>query len=480
MSNSDSNNFEYSLSEIEEQLKSLGITDISKTGLANFQRDLQKLVQDDSQLMTSSRPRTASNQSSGSEITLTQNFNLDDISDGISLSENGDSNENNLNNLLHGNNDPLNDDNDDAISILSTTNMSINSTTASQKARKRKTIRNGVTTVTNKFRLDDMDTLDTTLNTTISDYLEPELYGHYNPGRDAYGQKTTYKNRQRSHSDQQKKSSSKSKSSQSQRYKSRSKTTGPSTKDSHSHRVNFKSYDDTHSYTESKTEERNRQSLYDEKIDDFVKALLDGDETVLENESVLSDLSRTNDELNLAAGLNKAKKSTSKSSSNNARHGSGRFSDPLYAEIDVEQLPPPPSFMRPSTAPAAGRRVNWHDPVKRFAEYSKYWNNQPKCNDKRDHQRTTKIKWQVRNELADLVRENDQRLLRAKEEMGDYGGYQPRKTDFLPVNHDSNHQITTLKHKSGKNKTDYVIPTEKKRHDIRWQIRNILHESGTA
>jgi len=173
--------------------------------------------------------------------------------------------------------------------------------------------------------------------------------------------------------------------------------------------------------------------------------------------------------LNIAAGLNKQRNRNNSNSKRSASKTSNVYPN-AYSnnqDIDVEQLPPPPSFMRPSTAPPAGKRVNFHDPVKRFAEYNKYWNSQPRCNPKRDHKRTTQIKWQVRNELADLVRENDRRLLRVKEEMGDYGGHQTRKSEST-----QNFQI--------KDKKTYIVPTEKKRNDIRWQIRNILHESGQA
>ena len=381
----ESTNFEYSIDEIEEQLKALGITDISATGLANFQQDLQKLVNEDSQL---------NENQNDSELTLSQNYNFDEVSETISLSE---------------------DDNDDAVSIMSTTNMSV---TSSAAARKRKTLRNGVThTTTNHVTQAEQDLenlMNSSLNTTLTDYLEPEII----PG-------ATNTGRYRSFSDQQTTSNSKSKSTSSKSKKS-NKSTNKSNSNSKStgNRVNFQSYDDSYTYTESKSNDRNRQSLYDEKIDDFVKALLEGDETVLDNESI-SDISRANDELNIAAGLNKQRNRNNSNSKRSASKTSNVYSN-AYSnnqDIDVEQLPPPPSFMRPSTAPPAGKRVNFHDPVKRFAEYNKYWNSQPRCNPKRDHKRTTQIKWQVRNELADLVRENDRRLLRVKEEMGDYGGH---------------------------------------------------------
>jgi len=397
----DSPNFEYSLTEIKKQLEEMGYSDFSQTNLANFQRDLQDLVNHDETRSQAS--------ASSSEITLTQNFNLDEVTEGISLSEDDD-------------------DNADAVSIMST-NLSLTSSRNPAKT-KRKTLRNGVVTDSLSLGLGLGADLDQSLTTTISDYLEPEDLA------------TT----SASHTRQRSKSSIAA---------SKSKSKSKSSTSKHSNRVNFRSYDD--SYTESRSDNRNRQSLYDEKIDDFVKALLEGDETVLDNESVLSDLSRTHDDLDLAGSLNPPKKSNSKLSQRSQRSNGNQ-------PLDVEQLPPPPSFIRPATAPAAGKRVNWHDPVKRFAEYSKYWNYQPKCNAKRDHRRTTRIKWQVRNELADLVRENDQKLLQAKEQMGDYGGYQPRRPSS----------------RGPKPGATYVVPTEKKRHDIRWQIRNILQESGTA
>ena len=197
-------------------------------------------------------------------------------------------------------------------------------------------------------------------------------------------------------------------------------------------------------------------SLYDEKIDDFVKALLAGDESVLEN----SDLSET---LQHAETLNNRK------NNNNNR------------DIDIEKLPPPPSFMRPSTAPAAGGRVGWHDPVRRNQEYQNYWKNQPRCNPKRDHKKVTvkcefcnffaifacfltfyrkttvfiQFKWQIRNELADLQKNNDIRLRKQKD-------------DYYVQNQNS---------RPGTSNGNYQIPTEKKRDDIRWQIRNVLHDS---
>ena len=171
-------------------------------------------------------------------------------------------------------------------------------------------------------------------------------------------------------------------------------------------------------------------SLYDEKIDDFVKALLAGDESVLEN----SDLSET---LQHAEKLN--------------RPGF----KPQNRDIDVEKLPPPPSFMRPSTAPAAGRRVGWHDPVRRNQEYQSYWKNQPRCNPKRDHRKVTQFKWQIRNELADLVRNNDERLRKQKD-------------DYYVQNQNS---------RPGSVAGNYQVPTEKARDDIRWKIRNVLHDS---
>ena len=112
-------------------------------------------------------------------------------------------------------------------------------------------------------------------------------------------------------------------------------------------------------------------SLYDEKIDKFVKALLNGDETILDDTSELSD------NHHLLNDLNNRKKSRS--------GGSGD-----RRNIDIEELPPPPSFIRPSTAPTAGRRMNWHDPVKRHSEYQNYWKTQPRCNQARDHKRNGK------------------------------------------------------------------------------------------
>lgn len=183
-------------------------------------------------------------------------------------------------------------------------------------------------------------------------------------------------------------------------------------------------------------------SVYDEKIDDFVKALLEGDETVLDDTADMSG------DLDLASGLNNQRK---------IRHRSTER--PRDRDIDVERLPPPPSFMRPSTAPAAGRRVNWHDPVRRHSEYQNYWRTQPKCNVKRDHKRATQIKWQVRNELADLVRTNDEKFIRAKEDYYNQAPHSGTSPNIL------------------RRSAEYTVPTQKKRQDLRWQIRNVLHDS---
>lgn len=344
-SNSEVSNttFEYSLAEIEAQLRDLGIKDISATGLANFQKDLQQLVIADSTF----------DSATGKDLT-----DFDSTLEGEVIIENGNSNVlndspdrhlSNINRILNEEvpNNETNDD--DAISIISTT--------ASQRKTKRKTVRKGIITE-NEVDRDDLQSIH-----TVSDYMEP-----INPSR------------YRSVSDHQQKA------------------------------VTHDITNDTYNTTNTIDNNDLAPNLYEEKIDDFVKALLEGDDTVLDNDlDSVSNLSMSQSmtaDYKLASNLNKI----SKARSNNRNN----------AEIDVEKLPPPPSFMRPSTAPAAGRRVNWHDPVKRHAEYTKYWNRQPRCNPKRDHKKTTAIKWQVRNELADMVRENDERFVRAKEEMGDY------------------------------------------------------------
>ena len=126
-----SNDFEFSLSEIESQLHQMGITDVSQGALKQFQHDLQNLVgqndtQNNTQNNTQSDFQTANTKTSNNnnnnntfdntdtEITLTQEF----------------------------------DDNDDAVSIISTANE-LNQSFASNmsnRSRKRKTVRHGVVT----------------------------------------------------------------------------------------------------------------------------------------------------------------------------------------------------------------------------------------------------------------------------------------------------------------------------------------------
>lgn len=326
--------FEFSLTEIQSQLNAMGITDVSTSALRHFQTDLQHLVSNDITSKTANQPTSHPTISENSLVTLSQNS-------------------------VH---QAPSDDEDDAVSIISTTHSSFMNL-SKPNTRTRKVIRNGVIS----SQLFDT-TFDTTseLNASI-DTLTP-----------------------RSENSQ-----------------------------------------------ENVEDLLHGTSLYDDKIDKFVKALLEGDDTVLEEYG-----SQFSDDFQLAAGLNKNARRRTKS-------GEG--------EIDVEQLPPPPSFIRPSTAPTAGRRVNWHDPVRRYAEYTNYWKNQPRCNLTRDHKRTTRTKWQVRNELADLVRYNDEKFSRAKE---DY--------------HQYNSQPTTQSHSN----QIFKAPTEKTRNDIRWQVRNLLHDSN--
>jgi len=352
-SSSNNNTFEFSLQEIQNQLQTMGITDVSQNALRHFQQDLQGLVRAE----TSNQSRTSASPSARAITDLSEH----DRSSEITLTQ------------------ELNDD--DAVSIVSTSiNQSFMSglSGTSSRSRKRKTVRNGV--VTNSQTFDD----------TISDL-------------DHYKSATGF---------------SKSIDSDDILGNRRHKLAPV-----HDSSDDFGNLHGT--------------SLYDEKIDDFVKALLEGDETVLDDTHDMSG------GLELADNLNRK-----------VRHRSQER--PASRDIDVERLPPPPSFMRPSTAPAAGRRVNWHDPVRRHSEYQSYWKTQPKCNKVRDHKRATQIKWQVRNELADLVRSNDERFVQAKEEYG---------------------ARSSSSRTSVRKSAEYVVPTEKKRQDLRWQIRNVLHDS---
>jgi len=444
--------YEFSLSEIQTQLEQMGITDISTTALHNFQKDLQKMVHADSdvkpvfasnttdftrtidqastskpakikEILMQKRPNL-NNTGSDSEITLSQEYNLDSLTISNTVSASIGSN---------SSRSDYNSDNDDVVSITSTNQSNVS------KSSKivRKTMRNGVIT-SQIYENSDLSSL----NTTISDYLEPEL-----------------------------------------------------------------------GLLKKKKKKNVEGSLYDEKIDDFVKALLAGDDTALDDESY-SNFGEKNENIDLShypnlKKLNNYSKNCNKSGQKNIN----------FNEINIEQLPPPPSFMRPSTAPPAGKRVNWHDPVKRHAEYEKYWKNQPRCNEAKDHKRTTKVKWQVRNELADLVRYNDEKFQKAREE-SKYAQYYNQQNsqnqnygngdaqilnlpdmknleilnNFYnnPTTHTNNslHPYThagtsntglirnNINTKSTKLNKDYIVPTEKKRNDIRWQIRNILHESA--
>lgn len=411
------NSFEYSLTEIEEQLRQMGFTDFSKSDLTKFQEGIQNLVLNDTTLNTTnksscSRPRSAKSKSrsanppasisdTASEKTLSQTFPeiVDegtvsaDSNETLSLSAAEQNIENEIKKLIaegtaRGLGKTSHNNDDDAVSIISTTNKS---TTSQSKNLKRKTLRNGI--ITQSMTEDFDDTVS--LSTTITDYLEPMSYENILHGTSTSASKTKPSTT----------SESKSRTLKSSLSASKKQNTTKSVNSS-SNKVNFKSKDDSYSYG---------QSLYDEKIDDFVRALLEGDETVLDDDN-LSEISK-HDGLDLANSLNK-------NSRNRRRSGpvsrSNSKTNQNLQSIDVEQLPPPPSFLRPSTAPAAGKRFHWHDPVKRYANYTRYWNKQPKCNAARDHRRTTQIKWQVRNELAELVRSNDEKFIRAREEMGDY------------------------------------------------------------
>jgi hypothetical protein len=325
----------------------MGIVDVSQGALKQFQHDLQHLVG------TNDTQNTENTQNTQNTLNTAESY------------QTANTGTNNNRNILDDTELTLThdfDDNDDAVSIISTTNEMNQSFASgiSNRSRKRKTVRQGVVTC---------KTYDTTLETS----------GDF---------KTALQEAKQ-----------------------------------------------IMSKSDSDFSQLHGTSLYDEKIDDFVKALLAGDESVLEN----SDMSET---LNHAEALN-----------NRRRSGDA---PPNTRDVDIEKLPPPPSFMRPSTAPAAGRRVGWHDPVRRNQEYQSYWKKQPRCNPKRDHKKVTQFKWQVRNELADLVKNNDVRLRKQK--------------DDYYVQGQASRPSTAA---SG----NYQVPTEKKRDDIRWQIRNVLHDS---
>jgi len=339
--------FEFSLSEIKNQLQTMGIYDISSTALQTFQKDLQEMIGNDSADLNLSKSSKTSKKSNFAN-TISQGYKIQD---------------------------------DDAASILS-----------NASSRTRKTIRNGQVSVTKSFVNESFTSLSESLDSTITEYLNCQSA------------------RPCSSPLKEKKKLSKS--------------------------IELSSSTDS---TLSLEDPIDRATLYDDKIDDFVKALLDGNDSVL-NDTAISELTDAGDGLNLATGLNKKMH----------RMSSGDKKSNYYNKnLNIEELPPPPSFIRPSTAPVAGRRVGWHDPVKRHAEYKKYWNKQPKCNAARDHKRTTKVKWQVRNELAELVKYNDEKMMRIKDDI-------------------SNEQYINK----------FMTPADKKRNDIRWQVRNIMNNSG--
>ena len=134
-----SNDFEFSLSEIESQLHQMGIVDVSQGALKQFQHDLQHLV--------------GTNDTQNTENTQhTQNTeNTRNTAESYLTANTGTNNNRNNNNILDNSDLTLTqdfDDNDDAVSIISTTNEMNQSFASgiSNRSRKRKTVRQGVVT----------------------------------------------------------------------------------------------------------------------------------------------------------------------------------------------------------------------------------------------------------------------------------------------------------------------------------------------
>ena len=139
-----SNDFEFSLSEIESQLHQMGIVDVSQGALKQFQHDLQHLVG------TNDTQNTENTQNTQHTDNTQNTENTRNTAESYQTANTGTNNNRN-NHILDNSDLTLTqdfDDNDDAVSIISTTNEMNQSFASgiSNRSRKRKTVRQGVVT----------------------------------------------------------------------------------------------------------------------------------------------------------------------------------------------------------------------------------------------------------------------------------------------------------------------------------------------